>query len=75
MVLKIPFLFFSNINIEFSELRKLICRFYTTTKTLPTTSQIELINRREFAILALDDNLENFIVHIATLEAISIHLS
>ena len=32
-------------------------------KTLPTTSQVELIDKKEFAKAALDKNLETFVVY------------
>lgn len=47
---------------------------YTATKTLPTTSRVELINITEFAKAILHKNSESFIVHVATLKVISIHL-
>lgn len=54
LVLKMLFLTFSNANIEFTELEKLIWRFYTTAKALPTISRIELINQKKFIKAALD---------------------
>ncbi len=69
------FLSLSNVNVEFAKLGKLTWRFYNTIKALPITSQIELINKKEFAKVALDKNLETFIVHVSALEVTTIHLS
>lgn len=79
MVLEMPFLFFSNADIEFAELAKLIWRFYNTAETLLITSQVELIDKKEFVKAALDKNSEIFAVYIAIPEttktiSISIHL-
>lgn len=62
------FLSLNNADIEFIELKKLIWRFYTIAKTLPTTNRIELINKREFAKTALDRNAEIFIIHVSALK-------
>ncbi len=73
-----PFLSFSNADVEFKELGKLIWRSYTTVEALPTTSWVELIDKREFAKAALDGNSETFVVHVAALEiptTMPIHLS
>lgn len=45
--------------------------------TLSTISTVELINKREFAKVALDMNLETFVVHISApaIPENSIHLS
>lgn len=75
IVLKIPFLPLSNIDIGFTELKKLIWRFYTIAKGLSTTSRIELINKKEFARVVLDKNSEIFVMYISTLKAITIYLS
>ena len=73
MVLGIPFLSLSNANVEFVKLGKLTWRSYIAAEALPNTSQIKLINKREFAVAALDKNSETFVVHIAALEAMPIH--
>ena len=62
------FLSFSNADIKFSELKKVTWRTYTIAKALPITNQVELINKREFAKVALDENFETFMVHVATLK-------
>lgn len=37
-------------------------------EALLITSQVELINKREFATTALDENSETIVIHIAALE-------
>ena len=61
-----PFLTFSNIDVQFAE-KELTWRTYTTKKALPTTCRIELINWKEFAKTALDKNIEAFVVHVSSL--------
>ncbi len=78
VVLGMPFLSFSNVDVEFEELGKLIWRSYTTAKALLTISQVKLINKREFAKAALDRRSEIFLVYVTILElpiAMPIHLS
>ncbi len=74
VVLGMPFLSLSNVNVEFAELGKLTWRTYIVAEALPTTSRVELINKREFAKAALDENSETFVVHVSALEATRIHL-
>ena len=66
VVLNMPFLTFSNADIQFVE-KELIWRSYTTAEVLPTTKGIELINKKEFAKAALDEKSETFVVHMASL--------
>lgn len=65
VVLYILFHIFSNVKVEFLE-RKLIWRFYTLTKALPTIQQVQLIVKKKFAQMVLDENDEAFIVQVAT---------
>ena len=76
MVLRMSFLTFSNVDIKFAE-KELTWRSYTVAEALPTTRRVELINKKEFAKVALDENSETFVVHVATLEVpkITIHPS
>ena len=62
------FLILSNTNIQFAE-KKLTWRSYIAAKALPTTKQVELIKKKEFAKRLLDEKFETFVVHIATLKA------
>ena len=64
MVLGMSFLILSNTDVQFGE-KKLTWRSYTTAKALPTTKQVEFINKKEFAKVALDENSETFVVHVA----------
>ncbi len=75
VVLGMPFLSFSNANVEFVKLGKLTWRTYTAAEALPTTSWVELINKRELARAALDKNSETFVVHVSALEVTTIHPS
>ncbi len=75
VVLGMLFLSLSNPDIEFAELGKLTWRTYTAAKALPTTSWVELINKREFTRAARDNNLETFVVHVSTLKATTIYSS
>ena len=77
IVLEISFVSLSNTNIEFAELEKLTWRTYTIAEALSTTSQVKLIDKREFAKAALNEYFETFVVHIAILKvptAMLIHL-
>ena len=74
MVLSMLFLTFGNVNVQFAR-KKLIWRTYTTKKALPTIRQVKLINQKEFAKVALDKNIEVFMIYISSLRLrIIIHL-
>ena len=62
-----PFRVFSNANFQFN-FEKFTWRSFTAAKVLPTTSRVKLIDKREFAKAAQDENSEIFIVHIAALK-------
>ena len=62
------FLTLSNINIWLAK-KELEQKGYSTTEALSTTQRVELINKKEFAIAALDENVETFIVYVAALLA------
>ena len=68
VVLRMPFLTFSNADIQFAA-KELTWRSYTTAEALPTTKRVELIDKKEFAKAALDEESETFVVHVAALEA------
>ena len=44
---------------------ELIWRSYTTAKALPTIKRIELINKKEFTKMALDENSKTFVIYMA----------
>ena len=68
VVLGMPFLTFNNADIQFVE-KELTWRSYTITEAPPTTKRVELINKREFAKAALDENSKTFVVHVASLSS------
>ncbi len=77
IVLGMPFLTMSNADVDF-QARDLQWRSYTTGEVLPTTRQVELIRKKEFAAAALDLEHEAFVVHVAALSVDSgdeVHLS
>ena len=61
-----PFLTLSNADIKFAQ-KELTWRSYTTAEALPTTKRVEIIDRKEFAKAALDENVEAFVVHVTSL--------
>lgn len=78
LILRISFLSFSNIDIEFIKLEKLTWRLYTIAEALHTTTWVELIKNSEFAKGASDRNFETFVIYIAILKilvAMPIYLS
>ncbi len=68
VVLRMPFLSLNHTNVEFAELGKLTWRSYTAAKALPTISQVELIDKREFAKVVMDENSETYVVHMSALD-------
>ena len=74
VVLGMPFLTLSNADVQFVE-NELTWRSYTTAKTLPSIKRVELIDKKEFAKAALDENSKTFVVYIASLSLVlRIHL-
>ena len=68
VVLGMFFLTFNNADIQFAE-KEFTSRSYTTAEILSTTKWIKLIDKIEFAKVALDKEFETFVMHIAALEA------
>ena len=68
VVLRIPFLVFNNAYIQLAK-KELIWRFYTAVEYLPIIKRIELIDKKEFAKAALNEESKTFVVQIAALEA------
>ena len=66
VVLRMPFLTFSNVDIQF-DTKSFIQRSYSAAEALPTPRLVELIDQYDFAKAALNKNSETFVVHIATL--------
>ena len=67
VILEIPFLKINNANVEFGK-ETLTWKSYTTNKVLPTTERIQLVDPKEFVIVALDTGSETFVVHVAIRE-------
>ena len=75
MILEMPFLTFSNADIQFAE-KKLTWRSYTTKEALPTTCWVELIDKKEFAKAGLDENVKAFMINVVSFTSkILIHLA
>ena len=77
VVLRMLFLTLSKANIRFAE-QKLVWRTYMVAKALLTTRRVEIIDKKEFAAAALNEDNKIFVVHVAALAVpttISIHLS
>ena len=74
VVLGMPFLTLSNADIQFAK-KELTWRSYTAAEALPTTKRVEIIEKKEFARAALDENVEAFVVNVTSfsLNSMSIH--
>ncbi len=66
IVLGMPFLTISNANVNF-QTRNLQWRSYTVGEVIPTIRRVELIKKKEFAVAALGQEHEAFVVHVAAL--------
>ena len=66
IVLGMLFLTMNNADVDF-QARNLQWRSYTTRNVLPTTRQVELMEKKEFAAVALDPEHEAFVIHIVAL--------
>ena len=67
VILEMLFLKISNVNMSFGE-GTLTWKTYTINKALPITKRIQIINKKDFVIAALDANSETFVVHVAIRE-------
>ena len=67
VVLGMLFLTLNNADIQFAE-KELTWKSYTAAEALPTTNQVELIDKKEFAKPALDEEFETFVVYVAAME-------
>ena len=50
--------------------RELLWRTYTTKETLPTTRYIELVDKKEFAVTALNPEHELYVVHVESISSV-----
>ena len=64
VILGMPFLKISNADVSFGE-GTLTWKTYTTNEALPTTEQVQIIDKKDFVIAALDADNETFVVHVA----------
>ena len=64
MILGMPFLKISNADVSFGE-GTLTWKTYTTNKALPTTERVQIIDKKDFVIAALDADSKTFVVHVA----------
>ena len=70
-----PFPTFSNADVQFAD-KELTWRSYTIKEVLPTIQRIELISKKKCAKVALNKNVEAFILHMASLILkMTIHLA
>ena len=67
VILRMPFLKISNADVSFGK-GILTWKTYITNKALLTTKQVQIINKKDFVIAALDANSETFVVHMAIRE-------
>ena len=63
VILGMLFLKISNANLSFGK-ETLTWKTYTTYEALPTTKQVQIIDKKDFVIAALDANSETFVVHV-----------
>ena len=67
VILGMLFLKLSNADMSFSK-ETLAWRTYITNEALPIIEQVQIINKKNFVIAALDANSEMFIVHVVIQE-------
>lgn len=68
---KMSFLTFLDVNIWFAE-KERIWKSYTIVKALPTTKKVELIDKREFAAVVMDENSKIFVIHMTALKVLQL---
>ena len=64
-----PFLTLGNADMWFAE-RKLVWRTYSAAEALPITQRVKIIDKQEFATVALNKNNETFVVYMAALSIV-----
>ena len=69
VVLGMFFLTLSGADVDFLD-RDLWWRTYTIEKALPTTIRVELVEKKEFAAIALDSEYETFVVYVVSLNLV-----
>ena len=73
VILGMPLLTFSRADVWFAE-RKFVWKTYTAVETIPMTRKVEIINKTEFVVAALNPDNRIFAVHIAALPELIIIL-
>ena len=63
IILETLFLKFSNVDVSFGE-GSFIWRIYIINKTLFTIKQVQIIDKKNFIIVALDANSKTFVVYM-----------
>ena len=58
------FLKINNADVSFGE-GTLTWKTYTTNEALPTTERVQIIDKKDFVIAALDADSKTFVVHVA----------
>ena len=66
MVLGMFYLTLSNANIHFAD-KDLTWKFYTTVETLFIIKWVELIDKKKFAKIVLDENVKAFVMYMTFL--------
>ena len=66
VVIEISFLTFNNADIQFAE-KELTWRSYTAKEALPIIQRVELIDKKEFAKVALDEYIKASVMHMSSL--------
>ena len=67
VILRMLFLKLSNADVSFDE-KTLTWRTYITNEALSTTEQVQIFDKKDFIIAALNANTETFVVHVAIRE-------
>ena len=67
MILGMLFLKISNTDVAFGK-RILTWKSYTTNKALPTTEQVQLVDPKEFVIVAIDADSKTFVLYVVIWE-------
>ena len=67
IILRMFFLKLSNADVLFGK-RTLIWRIYITNKALPTTKQVQIIDKKDIVIVALNANSKIFMMYVTIRE-------
>ena len=67
-----PFLTLSDADIDFLD-QEIRWRIYTTKEALPTTKCVELVGKKEFAVVELDPEHETYVVHVRSVSFVALY--